>query len=149
MQTTNQTQKNLIQRIESDKELIKNISKVGYYSPEQFVNDAKRYIKAIKEGRMINVIGSVSSSGMSRTIKFAAPEMNKYSKRMQYCNFFCLFKALGYNEARSKDGYFSIGGCGMDMIFNTNYTIIHRLHRLGFISKKVCSHLAQQTPTTL
>jgi hypothetical protein len=142
------TQK-IITAINNNKELLKGIAKVNHYSIEQFVNDAKRYIKAINKGMMVNSIGSVSSSGMSRTIKFVAPEYNKYTKRYQYCNFFAFFKALGFNEARSKDGYFNIGGCGMDMIFHTNYTIIHKLYRLGFINKKQCDFLAQQTPTTI
>jgi hypothetical protein len=60
-----------------------------------------------------------------------------------------LFTILGFTKSRSNDFYFSIGGCGMDMIFHTNYTIIHRLHRLGFINKKQCDFLAQQTPTTI
>lgn len=34
-----------------------------------------------------------------------------------------------------------------DEFFNTNYTIIHRLHSLGFITKEECATLAQQTPT--
>lgn len=140
---------NILLAIESSKELSKAIQKNSHYSNEQFISDAKRYLLAIKKGTMINSIGSVSSSGMSRTIKFLAPEYNKYSKRYQYCNFFAFFKALGFNEARSKDHYFSIGGCGMDMIFHTNYTIVHRLHRLGFINKKQCDILAQQTPSTI
>jgi hypothetical protein len=142
------TQK-IIAAIESSKELSKAIKSSSYYSNEQFISDAKRYIQAINKGTMINSIGSVSNSGMSRTIKFLAPEYNKYTKRYQYCNFFAFFKALGFNEARSKEHYFSIGGCGMDMIFHTNYTIIHRLHRLGFITKKPCDFLAQQTPQTI
>ena len=139
----------VLKAINNDKQILKSIEKLNHYSIEQFVSDAKRYIKAIKSGTMINSIGSVSSSGMSRTIKFVAPEYNKYIKRYQYCNFYAFFKVLGYSEARSKDHYFSIGGCGMDMIFHTNYTNIHKLHRLGFINKKQCDFLAQQTPTTI
>jgi hypothetical protein len=139
----------VLNAINNDKQLLKAINQNSYYSPEQFISDAKRYLLAIKKGIMINSIGSVSSSGMSRTIKFLAPEYNKYSKRYQYCNFYAFFKALGFNEARGKEHYFSIGGCGMDMIFHTNYTIIHKLHRLGFITKKQCDFLAQQTPQTI
>lgn len=131
----------------ADKDIQKNISKLRYYSADQFAADAVRYIAAIKSRRMICNIGSVSSSGMSRTIKFLAPEKNTKLKNYSYLNFFCMFKALGYTESRSKDHYFTISGCGMDMIFHTNYTIIHRLHRLGFISKTECSRLAQETPT--
>lgn len=134
--------------INNDKQLLKAINQ-NSYSTDRFISDAKRYLNAIKKGTMINSIGSVSSSGMSRTIKFLAPEYNKYTKRYQYCNFFQFFKALGFSEARGKEHYFLIGGCGMDMIFHTNYTIIHKLHRLGFINKRQCDFLAQQTPQTI
>lgn len=135
--------------INADKEIMKVINKGAYYSVESFIESAERYLKAIKERRIICSIGSVSSSGMSRTIKFLAPEFNKHSKQFQYLNFFSMFKILGFTEARSKNRYFSISGCGMDMIFHTNYTIIHKLERLGFISKKQCAELAQMTPTII
>lgn len=132
--------------IEADKDLMKQINKAKYYEVEQFIKNAERYIKAIKDRRMICSIGSVSSSGMSRTMKFVAPERNQYSKDWQYLNFFQFFKVLGFTESRNKEHYFTIGGCGMDMVFHTNYTIIHRLYRLGFITKKECKKLEQQTP---
>lgn len=139
--------KNLTQKIENNKELKKAIDKVNHYGVEGFERDAKRYIKAIKEGRMINSIGSVSSSGMSRTIKFV--EINGKRGQFRMYNFFAFFKALGYSPADSRSDYFRIGGCGMDMIFATNYNIIHQLQRLGFMNKKTCSNLAQQTPSTI
>ena len=131
--------------IEANKELMKAINNNSYYTVEQFISDAKRYIKAIKEGRMICSIGSVSQSGMSRTIKFI--ECSKGKTSYHYYNFYALFSVLGYRKTKSD--YFSIGGCGMDMIFHTNYTIIHKLHRLGFINKAVCDSLAQNTPTVI
>lgn len=139
----------LILNVENDKEISKRINAMPYYEVERFVNDAEDYIKAIKEGRMINSIGHVSSSGMSRSIKFVSMEKSKHNKQFYVRNFFQLFKALGYTESRAREHYFTIGGCGMDMIFHTNYSIIHRLHRLGFINKEQCSKLAQMTPQTI
>tara|TARA_R100000306_G_C4332602_1_gene121032 strand:+ start:253 stop:669 length:417 start_codon:yes stop_codon:yes gene_type:complete len=116
---------------------------------EQIYNDCKRYIKAIKEGRIICNIDKVSQSGMSRNIKFLECSKSKYYKNThQYLNFYFLFKVLDYSEVK-QTGTFRISGCGMDMIFNTNYCIIHRLKRLGFISAKQCAILAQQTPTVI
>lgn len=137
-------------KIENEKWLVKNIYKMTYFDIDDFIRTGMTYIKAIKEGRMINSIGSVSSSGMSRTIKFMSTEKSK-TGGMEYFhrNYWAFFKALGYTEARSKDGYFSIGGCGMDMIFDTNYRNIHYLHRWGFISRKQCDRLAQMTPNTI
>jgi hypothetical protein len=85
---------------------------------------------------------------MSRNIKFTSNELsgNKIYYQRQY---YFLFKVLGYTESRNKDSYFTIVGCGMDMIFNTNYNIIHSLYTLGFISKDLCATLAQKTPTTI
>ena len=96
---------------------------------------------------MINSIDSVSSSGMSRTIKFLSCEKSKTN--FYYRNYFGFFLALGYTPKNDRSNYFRISGCGMDMIFHTNYTIIHRLTRLGFLTKKECSILAQKTPSTI
>lgn len=123
--------------------LIKNIDSQKYYSLEQFFNDCERYVKAIKEGRVICNIESVSKSGMSRTIKFL--ECAKGNNRYNYLNFYSFFKSLGYSEV-NRSHYFRISGCGMDMIFHTNYTNIHYMQRFGIITKKQCEHLAQQTP---
>jgi hypothetical protein len=149
MKTENSSQKTvkLLATIEANKEIQKRISdKLKYYDSSQFVNDASRYIQAIKENRMINVIKSVSGSGMSRVIKFTSCE--KGTNNYYQSNYNCLFIALGYTEAKNRDG-FTIGGCGMDMIFHTNYTIIHRLGRLGFLNKKQVETLAQRTPNTI
>jgi hypothetical protein len=138
--------------VQKNREVMKKINDNGHYTVEQFINDGLRYVKAIKEGRVINSIGSVSSSGMSRTLKFI--ECHPYKgydgkKRYNWYNFFALFKALGYTPVGKYGQYFRVHGCGMDMIFHTNYTNIHRLWRLGFITKKECEHLSQQTPTTI
>jgi hypothetical protein len=65
-------QERFLKRLNSDqfKWLRKKIENQQYYSVDQFYKDAERYVKAIKEGRVICSIGSVSRSGMSRTIKF-------------------------------------------------------------------------------
>jgi hypothetical protein len=136
-----------IERLKENKELNKKIAKLSYYELENFYNDAKAYIKAIKERRMICIIKSVSASGMSRNLKFNSCE--HYKDNFGYRQYFMLFKSLGYSEARAKDGSFNISGCGMDMVFHTNYSIIHDLKRLGFINDEECRKLAQDTPTVL
>lgn len=135
--------------INNDKTIMKFVNNNSFYSVETFIQQAERYIKAIEQGRMINSIGSVSKSGMSRTIKFIECNKSKNSNHHNFLNFFSFFKALGYSEARSQNGYFTVSGCGMDMIFHTNYTNIHVLCRLGFITKKKCEKLAQMTPYTI
>lgn len=132
----------------ADKRLIKGIESVGYYSAESFINDAERFVKATKEGRLINSIGSVSKSGMSRTLKMLECSGSP-AKGFRYYQFWAMFKALGYTPARSNDDFFTVNCCGMDMVFHTHYSIIHKFERLGFIDRKTCDTLAQRTPTTI
>jgi len=134
-------------------EVEKNIAKkLKYYSYEQFEKDAVKYIEAIQEGRMVCVIHSVAKSGMSRVMSFHSCEQNQYPEDstpdFHYRQWNCLFIALGHTESKCRNG-FRIGGCGMDMVFATNYNIIHNLLRLGFITKEVCNILAQKTPIVL
>ena len=118
-----------------------------YYTVDQFISDAKRYIKAIKEGRIIVDIVSVSSSGMSRKMKFLECAKNKNSNTYRYLNFYGLFSCLGFSFGNRDN--FQVSGCGMGMVFYTNYSNIHDLHRLGFITKKTCDSLSQNTPTVI
>ena len=112
-------------------------------TPDNFEMNCKRYIKAIKDGRMICSIDKVSASGMSRTLRFV--EMAKVGKTHYIYNFYQLFDILGYEKVKQSD-YFRIHGCGMDMVFDTNYNMIHKLYHFGLISKKTCSILCQKTP---
>ncbi|HDY67513.1 MAG TPA: hypothetical protein ENH85_06965 [Candidatus Scalindua sp.] len=145
------TKDKFIKRLNSDsfKWLKKTIESRDYYSVDGFYNDAKRYVKAIKEGRVICSIGSVSRSGMSRTIKFVECSKNTRTGNYNFMNFYSLFHCLGYAQARNERDYFSISGCGMDMIFHTNYSNMHYMRSLGFINKVQCDHLCQQTPTVI
>ena len=143
----------IIKNVKADKRMMKAVKdNLQHWKTEDqmlvdLYNNGTRYIKAIKEGRVICSIGSVSSSGMSRTIKFL--ECSKGNNKYYYLNFFLLFKLLGYSEVKKQGHYFRINGCGMDMVFNTNHNNIHRLKDLGFITVKECETLAQQTPNVI
>jgi len=130
------------------KELLKAISKISYYSVEQFEKDAIGYIAAIESGRMCCIINSVSRSGMSRTLAFKSCEEGNNGK-FWYRQYWCLFKALGYKPSKSNKDYFLINGGGMDMVFNTNYCIVGDLVSLGLLTKEEGETLRQQTPTIL
>ena len=139
----------ILSKLEKNSDLQKSIKATQneYYNTADFLNDAKSYIKAIKENRMICIIESVSSSGMSRVLRFVSCEKNKYHKNhFNYRNYSLFFKTLGYSQAKNSDG-FRVNGCGMDMVFNTNYCNIHDLKRLGLLSKKDADKLCQMTPT--
>lgn len=132
--------------IQADKSINNYIAKSNYYSVDNFIKDAQTYIKAIKSGRMLCIIQSVSSSGMSRVIKFNSFEGTKTSGN--YRQYAVMFEALGYKESKNRNG-FTVHGCGMDMVFHTNYSIMHTFKRLGLITKEQCAVLAQQTPVIL
>lgn len=135
--------------IKGNTEINKRIENENHYTTADFISDCQTYIKAIEEGRMICIIKSVSKSGMSRVLAFNSFEPNKTGKGGYYRQYIRLFEILGYKAARSNNYAFTINGCGMNMVFNTNYNNIHDLQRLGFITKDKCSELAQMTPTVL
>ena len=118
---------------------------IEYFSMDAFLDAARRYVKAIDEGRVICNIESVSRSGMSRKMKFLSCE--KSIKGYYYSNFYGFFKAIGYSFG-DRDT-FNVTGCGMDMVFHTNYNIMHTLRILGFITNERCNSLAQKTPTVI
>lgn len=138
----------IIKNVQADKDLMQQLNNFDYYGIDSFILDCTKYISAIKDGRMLVSIGSVSKSGMSRTMSFTS--INKadkgFYKKYSRQRYMMMFKVLGYTLARNRETYFSINGCGMDMVFNTNYNNIHKLCSLGFITKKECKVLCQQTP---
>lgn len=127
-------------------EVKKAITKNQYYSEENFISDANQYIDAIKEGRVIVSVVSVSKSGMSRKLKVLAFQQSKEAKQGYYRQFNSMFEALGY---KIKDYSFTVNGCGMDMIFHTNYSAMHDFKRMGIITDEECNILSQQTPTNI
>ena len=114
---------------------------------EIFFDNAKRYIKAIKQGRMICNIETVSKSGMSRTLKFLECSGNN-KQGFRYYNFYRFFASLGYSKVKNSNT-FRINGCGMDMVFHTNYSNIRNLYSLGFLTKEQAEILEQKTPTII
>ena len=131
--------------IELSADVKKAIKKMSHYSADEFIKDSLTYAAAIKDGRMLCIVKSVSKSGMSRILTFHSLEGIESKYYRSYRSF---FEAMGYKENRSKEG-FTVSGCGMDMIFHTNYNIMHDLRRMGIISKDEAETLCQKTPTNL
>ena len=121
-------------------EVQKRIAKESCYNETDFVNDAKAYIAAVKSGRILYTVASVSKSGISRNISVKSFE-GKMTEGY-YRNYIGFLRALGYKIDGS--GFVKISGGGMNMLFATNCNIIHVLHRMGFLTKKVCAVLAQK-----
>jgi hypothetical protein len=134
------------QAIKADEQLVKAIDKVRFYDVDMFISDADEYINAIRHKGMICIIHSVSASGMTRNISFHS--VSKYQSDYHFRQYYALFLSLGYTLSSKSRNSFKIYGCGMDMIFDTNYSIIRNLHALGFISDSDCNVLCQMTPIT-
>ena len=121
-------------------EVKKNIDKESHYSEASFLADAKSYIKAVKSGRILYTVTGVSKSGMSRHIVIKSFE-GKMTEGY-YRNYIGFLRAMGYKF--DEHGAVKISGCGMNMLFTTNYEIIHNLQKMGFLSKKECDTLSQK-----
>lgn len=130
--------------IAANKELNKRITKVKFYDLNRLAEDALAYIAAIRERRMCCIIKSVSRSGMCRNMDFYSFEIHGSSG--YYRGYFSFFEVMGFTVTEKG---VRVGGCGMDMVFHTNYTVIHRLHRLGFITDGERDVLFQETPRVL
>ena len=128
-------------KIELKKEMLKAIDNMDYYTQEDFIRDCNIYIKALKSGRLQYRVTNVSKSGMSRDILISSYEgsMNKG----YYRNYTLMLEVLGYKFASKYSSEIKISGCGMNMLFATNYNIIRTFKSIGLINQKSCDVLAQ------
>ena len=124
--------------IEADKDITKRINKKKYYGIDALIADINTYIAAVKSGRIRYSVISVSKSGMSRTIEIISCEKGQYGH--YYRQYQCMLGVLGETVV---GGTIRVRGCGMDMVFATNYNLMHTFCRLGFISDTQCKRLAQ------
>lgn len=129
-----------MKRIKLSNEMIKKLSKETYYTEADFIDDIKTYIAAVKSGRILYNVVSVSKSGMSRNITIQSYEGTM--KNGHYRSYTKMMSILGYNAINWSE--YRISGCGMNMLFATNYNLIHTFYRMGIITKKSCDILAQK-----
>lgn len=133
-------------RIEADREIMRRVNNESFYTIEDFIKDIQTYIKAVKDGRILYTVISVARSGMSRDISILSCEKSRYNGDTQhyYRQYCMMLKVLGYRVNRGYRDTIKVNGCGMNMLFATNHSLIHKFCRLGFISKKQCGILAQK-----
>lgn len=110
-----------------------------YLKSEYGKENAERFIKALKEGRLVCSVKHVSSSGMSRVISFC--EVKKVGKGYALYQFNWFFRNLGWTYVDSWNAI-RVGGCGMDMISHVLYSVCATLEANGFKVPKDYSHLA-------
>ena len=87
---------------------------------------AKTY-KAIINGKIYADVVHVSSSGMSRRIKFYLVEKNHIVRITHIIAWLATYVDLGEYQQGKKylTGHgLNVGGCGMDMIFHTLYNCL-------------------------
>ena len=123
------------------KEMTKRLNEEEYYNQEDFIKDCKTYIKALKAGRLQYTVTHVSVSGMSRNINIQSYEGTK--SKGYFRNYNMMLTILGYSFAKYSNDI-KVSGCGMDMLFKTNYDIIHTFKRMGLIQSKTCNILSQK-----
>jgi hypothetical protein len=134
----------ITKNVEKSKELMAGLKKVDM-PVERFISDAQTYITAVRDRRISYTVDTVSKSGMSRTLIITSCERSRWEGKVSYHyrQYNTMLQAMGYSVKRGYRDSIRVQGCGMNMIFATNYNIVWTLHRLGFISRKQCDVLCQ------
>ena len=142
--TENKTAQEILNNVNSNKELQENFKKIYSFDSEDFIRHAERYIKACRENRIFCVIRSANKGGMTWALSFN--EASFYSDgKGRFLDFFALFIVLGYSE-RNENDEFTVNGFGKDIVFRTHYNIIRTLYNLGMMTKEECEILEKNTP---
>ena len=121
------------------KTVIKRIEANKYYNQEDFVKDCKTYIKAVQANRALFRVTHVSTSGMSRNISITSFE-GKMSKGY-FRQYASMLEVMGFNLTNRFE--VKASGCGMDMVWNTNYNIVNMIKSYGIITKKTSEKVSQ------
>ena len=131
-----------MQNITLSKETEKRLSKEEYYTKEMLLDDIQDYIKALKEGRLQYLVMNVSSNGMNRNILIQSCEQNKTNNNFYFRQYSRMFEMLNYKL--DKDYNIRVSGCGMNMLFGTNYYLIQTFKSMNIISESEANILAQK-----
>lgn len=120
----------------SNERISKRIKSLNYYDESDFIRDLNSYYHAAMNGTLIYSVASVSSDGLSRTIKINYLERAENSKRFYLYNFWSLLKCLGFRMSRKYESAVCVSGCGMDMVFDPHYRICSCMQTLGMIDEE-------------
>ena len=131
-----------MQNITLSKDIEKRLSKEEYYTKEMLLDDIQDYIKALKEGRLQYLVMSVSQSGMNRNILIQSCEQNKSNNNFYFRQYSRMFEMLNYKL--DKNYNVKVSGCGMNMLFATNYYLIHTFKSMNIILKDEADVLSQK-----
>ena len=104
-----------------------------FLESEDGKRNAERFIKALKESRLLCSVKHVGSQGMSRVISFCEMKSWTVNRKKQWAvyQFNWFFKNLGWRYDESWDAI-RVRGCGMDMIFHVLYNVCGTLKYHGY-----------------
>ena len=131
-----------MQNITLSKDIEKRLSKEEYYTKEMLLDDIQDYIKALKDGRLQYLVIKVSPNGMNRNILIQSCEQSKTNNNFYFRQYTRMFEMLGYKL--DKDYNLRVSGCGMNMLFATNYYLIRTFKSMNIISDAEAEILAQK-----
>ena len=131
-----------MQNITLSKETEKRLSKEEYYTKEMLLNDIQDYINALKEGRLQYIVIKVSPNGMNRNLLIQSCEQNKTNNNFYFRQYSRMFEMLNYKL--DKDYNVRVSGSGMNMLFETNYNLIHTFKNMNIITEAEAEILAQK-----
>lgn len=92
--------------------------------------NAERFLKAVREHRLLCTVKRVSSSGMSRLIRVYEIQ-NDENGRPHILQFNGFLGQVGWTFS-DKDNAIRVVGCGMDMVFHLLSTTVENLRYYGF-----------------
>lgn len=101
-----------------------------YLQSEEGKMNAERFLKAVREHRLLCTVKRVSSSGMSRIIGVYEIQ-NDENGRPNILQFNWFLGQMGWTYS-NKDNAIRVGGCGMDMIYHVLYSTVNNLRYYGF-----------------
>ena len=113
------------------------------YTEKEFKRDAARYVAAVKEGRLLCKIVSISRSGMSRTLEIF--ELAKCGDMFHPYGFCAFLEALGFTMTPHKDAI-RIRGCGFDATYETHAHVVSALVTIGIITEAEAVSLRKIAP---
>lgn len=120
----------------SNERISKRIKSLNYYDESDFIRDLNSYYHAAMNGTLIYSVASVSSDGLSRTIKINYLERAENSKRFYLYNFWSLLKCLGFRMSKKYESAVCVSGGNSDMVFYTHSDICSCMKMLGMINEE-------------
>lgn len=105
---------------------------VKFLQSEDGRRNAERFIKAMRENRVVCCVKHVSSSGMSREIYFGEFVWSAERGQAWMMQFNWFFNQLGWSWGRKYIDAITVKGCGMDMRFHVLNSVIMELKDAGY-----------------